>query len=705
MPMSQLSRRRFIGSVAAGAAAGLASACKAKPDPKDAAPKPKAALIHVTDLYRPHIDPDDHFDLATVFALAAQGRFDLLAVMIDHPPAGAAVDPDVLAVAQLSRITGLAVPVLTGSPRRLDPAEASLPENREATAGVRALLRILGGSVRPALISVVGSARDVALAARLEPELFRAKCAGVYLNSGSGTPDRAQAARLEYNVNLDPVSYAAMFDLPCPLYWLPCFTVAPGGGVAMAGGEFGTYYRFLQKDVFSRLAPRLRNYFAFMLKQGESERAHHSEAETLRPSWLRTLEGPPDAALLERQGALMRNMWSTAGFFHAAGYTVAGSGRLVGRDEAAAAPVYTFDPIRVTCGADGVTEWTPDPASRDRFIFHVRDRERYPAAMTAALAETLGSLNPVRKDPMTAIGLKIIPCLWYDRQAEEAARFYISLFEGSNVGPITRASKAGFETHGLAEGEVLTVEFEIAGRRFVALNGGPLFKFNPSVSFLVACRAKEEVDALWGKLAAGGGQALMELGAYPFSEWYGWTADKYGLSWQVMAMGDRPIGAKIVPTLMYVGAQAGRAEEAIGLYTSIFGGSMAGDILRYGKGEGPDREGTIKHAGFTLAGQEFAAMDSAYDHKFAFNEAVSLMVPCATQAEIDLYWTKLTADGGEESMCGWLKDKFGVSWQVTPIRLEEMLRDPDPRKVERVTDAFLKMKKFDLAELERAFRG
>jgi len=700
--MGALSRRKFIGAVAGGTAACLGPACKNGPVPGGAATESRPALIHATDLYRPHIDPDDHFDLATVFALAAQGRFDLLAVMIDHPPAGAAVDPDVLAVAQLARITGLAVPVLTGSPRRLEPAEASLPENGEATAGVRTLLKLLGESRRPVLISVVGSCRDVALAGRLAPDLFKAKCAGVYLNAGSGTPDRALAARLEYNVNLDPVSYAAMFDLPCPLYWLPCFEVAPGGGVPFASGEFGTFYRFAQTDLFSRLSPRLQNYFAFMLKQGESDRAHHSEADALSPSWLRALEAPPDEALLERQGALARNMWSTAGFFHAAGLSVTGSGGLVGHDDSAAEPVYTFDPIRVRCGADGVTEWSPDPGSRGRFIIHVRDQERYPAAMTAALGEILSSLS--RRTTMTATAQKIIPNLWYDRQAEEAARFYASLFEGSKIGPVTRASKAGFETHGLAEGTVLTVEFELAGQRFVALNGGPLFKFNPSVSFLVACRTKDEVDAVWSKLAAGG-TALMELGRYPFSEWYGWTTDKYGLSWQVMDVGERPIKQKIIPSLMYVGPQCGRAEEAIRLYGSIFKNSAVGEVLRYGAGEDPDREGTIKHAEFTLEGQEFAAMDSAYGHEFAFNEAVSLMVPCATQAEIDFYWGELIADGGAESMCGWLKDKFGVSWQITPERLEEMLRDPDPGKVERVTNAFLKMKKSDLAELERVYRG
>ncbi|VVB53445.1 3-demethylubiquinone-9 3-methyltransferase [uncultured archaeon] len=305
---------------------------------------------------------------------------------------------------------------------------------------------------------------------------------------------------------------------------------------------------------------------------------------------------------------------------------------------------------------------------------------------------------------MTNIKQKITPNLWFDRQAEEAAKFYTSIFKNSGIGKMTRASKAGFEIHGLTEGTVMTIEFEIEGQKFIAINGGPLFKFTPAVSFLVACNTREEVDAIWEKLSEGG-TALMELGEYPFSEKYGWTQDRYGLSWQVMFMGDRKIKQKITPTLMFVGKQCGKAEAAIIFYTSVFKNSEIGNILRYGKGEEPDKEGTIKHAAFTLEDQEFAAMDSARKHDFTFNEAISFMIECETQKAIDYYWEKLTADGGQESVCGWLKDKFGVSWQVTPTGLDEMLRDHDKEKVERVTNAFLKMKKFDIGELKKAYEG
>jgi predicted 3-demethylubiquinone-9 3-methyltransferase (glyoxalase superfamily) len=159
---------------------------------------------------------------------------------------------------------------------------------------------------------------------------------------------------------------------------------------------------------------------------------------------------------------------------------------------------------------------------------------------------------------------KILPCLWFDSEAEEAAKLYTSIFKDSKVLSVSRYGKEGFEVHGRPEGTVMTVEFQIEGQRFVALNGGPLFKFS---------------------------------------------------------------------------------------------------------------------------------------------EAVSFQIHCQTQEEIDYYWSKLTAGGGSEGPCGWLKDKFGLSWQVAPTALTEMLMDKDAKKVQRVTKAFLQMKKFDIAKLRRAFDG
>lgn len=236
----------------------------------------------------------------------------------------------------------------------------------------------------------------------------------------------------------------------------------------------------------------------------------------------------------------------------------------------------------------------------------------------------------------------------------------------------------------------------------MAISAGPYFKFNPSVSFMVVCSSPEEVDGYWGKLSQGG-SVLMELGEYPFSKRYGWLQDRYGLSWQLFH-GPAVSKQKIVPSLLFVGDAYGKAEEAVNFYASVFRDSKVGGIDRYGEGESPDVAGTVKYAAFEIENQSFAAMESAYPHDFSFNEAVSFMVNCDTQEEVDYYWEKLSAFP-EAEQCGWLKDPYGVSWQVVPKRMDEMLGSGDPEAIGRVTEAFLKMKKFDLRKLEDAYAG
>ena len=291
---------------------------------------------------------------------------------------------------------------------------------------------------------------------------------------------------------------------------------------------------------------------------------------------------------------------------------------------------------------------------------------------------------------------KITPHLWFDKEAGEAAKFYTSAFKDSKIKDATKL-------HNTPSGTVEIVTIELLGQEFMLLSAGPLFKFTPAVSFLVCCKTKKEVEILWEKLSEGG-TALMELGEYPFSKKYGWMQDKYGLSWQIMFMGDRKIQQNIIPTLMFVGKQYGKTEEAINFYASVFNNANVGNILRYGKNEEPDKEGTVKHAAFTLEHQEFAAMDSAHEHHFTFNEAISLIVHCDTQKEIDHYWKKLSADPKAEQ-CGWLKDKYGVSWQIVPTIMDKMLKDKDKKKIARVTEAFLNMKKFDIEKLKQTYKG
>jgi hypothetical protein len=384
----QLSRRDLLAAVAAG---GVATCCGRTALGSEPPKKAKAAMVQVTDLFRPFADPDDHWDLACTYALAVRGDVDLLGVIIDYPPR-VDFDPDVQAVAQMNYLTGRAAPVVFGSPRRIEPGDVDRPENKAVLGGMRALLDILRRSERPVTINVLGSSRDVALAGRLEPKLFAEKCAGVYLNAGSGTPDKALAARLEYNVELDPASYAGIFELPCPVYWMPCFDVEPGPqNEPFAVGPYGTYYKFQQKRILPRLSPRVQNYFAFVFKQGFPEQSRQKQAESLRPNWLHYLEGPNDRELLARQGEQYRNMWCTAGFLYAAGLGVDVEGRILPLGEVQS-PVFTFDPVRVKCDAKGVTTWTSDPTSRSRFLFHVRDQSRYESAMTTAMRTLLSAL-------------------------------------------------------------------------------------------------------------------------------------------------------------------------------------------------------------------------------------------------------------------------------------------------------------------------
>jgi predicted 3-demethylubiquinone-9 3-methyltransferase (glyoxalase superfamily) len=276
---------------------------------------------------------------------------------------------------------------------------------------------------------------------------------------------------------------------------------------------------------------------------------------------------------------------------------------------------------------------------------------------------------------------EIYPCLWFDSQAKEAAEFYCSTFPDSCI----------------TSENPMVVIFELEGKKFMGLNGGPMFKLNPSISMLVHCNTDEEIQSIWDSLSTGG-SALMPLNNYPWSERYGWIKDKYGMTWQLMK-GDLPMGApKIKASFLFANKQYGRAEEAIKFYTSVFPDSAVQDIQLYQPGENQP-EGKLMFGSFWLNQTLFSAMDGPGDHQFNFNEALSFVVNCEDQEEIDYYWVKLT-EGGEESMCGWLKDKFGVSWQIVPVILGKLMSDPV--KGPRVIKAFMQMKKFNIEALKNA---
>ena len=293
---------------------------------------------------------------------------------------------------------------------------------------------------------------------------------------------------------------------------------------------------------------------------------------------------------------------------------------------------------------------------------------------------------------------KIVPHLWFDTEAKEAVEFYVATFgHGSKV---THASVL----RDTPSGDCDVLSFDLRGFSFMAISAGPYFKANPSISFTVPCKTAEEVDTLWAALSAGG-KIMMELGEYPFSKKYGWAADRYGVTWQiVLDDGHYPYKGAITPTLMFVGDVAGKAADAMKFYASIFPEGKLGDSARYPAGMEPDKEGTVMHGALHIAGQEFFVMDSAQKHDFTFNEAISLLVRCKDQAEIDSYWEALSAVP-EAEQCGWLKDKYGVSWQIAPAAMDEMMSKGSEEQIARVTKAFLPMKKFDVAALQKAYEG
>ena len=272
----------------------------------------------------------------------------------------------------------------------------------------------------------------------------------------------------------------------------------------------------------------------------------------------------------------------------------------------------------------------------------------------------------------------IYPCLLFNGNAKEAATFYCTVFSQSKI----------------TTENPMVVLFESSGQKFMCLNGGPEVAFNPSVSFYVVCESKAEIDRAWNLLAEGG-KVLMPIDKYEWSEKYGWVQDKFGVSWQLSLGKISDTGQKFSPVLMFTGDMQGKAEEAVHYYTSVFKRSSIKGIMKY-TAEDQEMEGTVKHAQFRLGHSVVMAMDSSLPHGFSFNEAISLVVECETQDDIDYYWSKLS-EGGTEGNCGWLKDRYGMSWQIVPVVLKKLMGEPE--RAPRVVQAFMQMKKFNIDQL------
>ena len=283
----------------------------------------------------------------------------------------------------------------------------------------------------------------------------------------------------------------------------------------------------------------------------------------------------------------------------------------------------------------------------------------------------------------------IFPCLWFDGNGREAAEFYTKTFGG----------KITVDTP-------MVQNIELFGQKIMLLDGGPQFQKNASISLMMICLTEAEIDNCWNALSTDG-KILMPLEKYPFAEKYGWIRDKFGTTWQLI-FGDIPENAqRMVPTLMFVNENNGRAKEAMDFYTQIFPNSKIEGVLTYA--EGGEKEAhpeNVQHAEFLIDGYKFGCMDSSLDHQFNFSEGISLVKLTDNQTETDYLWNSLIADGGNESMCGWLKDKFGVSWQIVPKRLLELgIFADDPIKGQKAFQAMLKMQKINIQEIENAYNS
>lgn len=297
------------------------------------------------------------------------------------------------------------------------------------------------------------------------------------------------------------------------------------------------------------------------------------------------------------------------------------------------------------------------------------------AKSTSSTQRNLRTINSfIMKTP-------IYPCIWFDGKASEAADFYVSVFPESKI----------------LDSSPLVTRWISSGQIFMHLNGGDVFRPNPAVSYYSILNSEEEIHRVWDRLIING-KVLMPLDTYSWASKYGWVEDQFGVSWQLTL--DRPEGVsdRFSPALMFTGSKFGMAEEAINFYLSIFEHASLRFISRYGEDQDA-QAGKINHAQFMLNGHLFIAMDSNLEHNFSFTEGNSFVVECEDQAEIDFFWEKLTL-GGEESQCGWLKDRFGVSWQIVPAVLSKLMADTD--RSDRVIQAFLKMKKIDIKALMEA---
>lgn len=334
-------------------------------------------LIHITDLYHPHADPDDHYDLAQVYALSALGDIDIQQIIIDYTRDERWGDPALCSVYQLNCLAQKNAHVTLGADASIYRGKKDLWSDAPSADAYAAdkILEIMSHSSEKVYISIVGGCLDTAMAIERGRDIFSEKCAGIFLNAGS-CEDTLE--HQEYNVTLGRVEYKTVLEAPCPVYWCPCMhSQHPQKNL---WGKNATYYKIeRQKDVFNKISDGLKNYFLYMLSKSDDKR------------FVRFLEADNGNSLIREFGELHREMWSTACIFEIAGKTVTTDGELVNKHNCTN-PLYSYLPISIQCSQEGETVWNFDESSSDRFIFNINDEEKYGAMMTKAIGDLYANL-------------------------------------------------------------------------------------------------------------------------------------------------------------------------------------------------------------------------------------------------------------------------------------------------------------------------
>ncbi|MDG3207085.1 VOC family protein [Streptococcus suis] len=284
----------------------------------------------------------------------------------------------------------------------------------------------------------------------------------------------------------------------------------------------------------------------------------------------------------------------------------------------------------------------------------------------------------------------IIPHLWYDTEAKEAVAFYVDLFGGNVDWTYTITDTPS--------GDSDLIQFQLGDMTLAAISAGPYFTLNESMSLMVNVADKDEVTRLYQALSEGG-RILMPLGEYPFSPYYVWLEDRFGLSWQLSYAPDLDKPYQFDICLLFSQEQVGLAQPMLDYYKDKLPQASVGQLSYYGEGEAAVEAAKLNYAELLVAGQKMIVMDHGYGGVASFNEAFSFMVYVDSQEEAESWYEKVSAVP-EAGICGWAKDQFGISWQIVPRILMEAYDTANPEKVKAVNAAVMTMKRLDIAAIQ-----